>query len=185
MAEHESCLGASDDWYTPFEIFDALKLTFDLDPCSPGLNAPHCCVPARQVYTMADNGLVATWPPGAIVFVNMPFGARHGHVPWLKRFFDHANGIAIVRAYTSSDWWHDVVVPNAESLLFPKGKTKFVRGTDMWSKTKKGRVFHPAGSRGESPGHGVVLIGMGEVANAALRQSGLGHFQPVYRETAP
>ncbi|MFC5358020.1 hypothetical protein [Azospirillum himalayense] len=32
MAEHEPCIGQSDDWYTPPEIFAALGLTFDLDP---------------------------------------------------------------------------------------------------------------------------------------------------------
>jgi hypothetical protein len=36
MAEHENSIGESDEWYTPPEIFDALGLTFDLDPCSPG-----------------------------------------------------------------------------------------------------------------------------------------------------
>ena len=30
MAEHENCIGESDDWYTPPEILDALGLTFDL-----------------------------------------------------------------------------------------------------------------------------------------------------------
>ena len=58
MAEHEPCIGATDDWYTPPEIFDALGLTFDLDPCSPG--AGHW-VPARQIYTEADDGLRQPW----------------------------------------------------------------------------------------------------------------------------
>jgi hypothetical protein len=44
MAEHEPCIGQSDDWYTPREIFDALGLVFDVDPCSPG---PDHWVPAR------------------------------------------------------------------------------------------------------------------------------------------
>ena len=44
MAEHEPCIGATDDWYTQRDIFDALGLTFDLDPCSPG---PAHWVPAR------------------------------------------------------------------------------------------------------------------------------------------
>jgi hypothetical protein len=44
-------------------------------------------------------------------------------------------------------------------LLFPKGKTKFIR---------------PDGSVGRAPGHGVVLLGIGEVANDALRKCGLG-----------
>ena len=65
-------------------------------------------------------------------------------------------------ARTSADWFHAVVVPNAQTLLFPNGKTKFVRPTD--------------GSVGKEPGTGVVLIGMGAVANAALERSGLGLF---------
>jgi len=91
--------------------------------------------------------------------MNPPFGGRNGHVPWLVKFLDHGNGIAIVRAYTSSGWFHQHVVPRAELLCFPKGKTKFIR---------------PDGSIGKEPGHGVVLIGMGDVACAALRRSGIG-----------
>lgn len=169
MAEHEPCTGATDDWYTPPEIFDALALTFDLDPCSPG---PGHWVPAPRIYTAADDGLSLPW--FGLVFMNPPFGSRHGHVPWLRKFLDHGNGIAIARAYTSSDWFHDEVAPRAETLLFPRGKTKFIRGSDMWSDTKAGRILHRAGTRGDSPGHGIVLIGMGEIANEALRKSGLG-----------
>jgi len=31
MAEHEPCIGATSDWYTPPEYFEALGLVFDLD----------------------------------------------------------------------------------------------------------------------------------------------------------
>ena len=155
MAEHEPCTGASDDWYTPPEIFAALGLTFDLDPCSPG---PDHWVPARKVYTIDDDGLKQPW--SGLVFVNMPFGGRFGHVPWLLKFFDHGNGIAIVRAYTSSSWWHDHM-PRAECIVFPRGKTKFIR---------------PDGTVGKSPGHGIVLVGMGAVAREALISSRLGMF---------
>ena len=153
MAEHEPSVGKSDDWYTPPEIFDALGMVFDLDPCSPG---PDHWVPARKVYTKADDGLSQPWE-GA-VFVNPPFGGRNGHVPWLRKFLEHANGIAIVRAYTSSGWFHDWAV-TADGFLFPRGKTKFIR---------------PDGSIGKAPGHGVVLLAMGGRCNLALRYSGLG-----------
>lgn len=156
MAEHEPSIGASDDWYTPPEIFKALDLTFDLDPCSPG--AGHW-VPARKVYTKADDGLSKPWK--GLVFMNPPFGGRHGHVPWLKKFLDHDNGVAIVRAYTSSDWFHEHVAPLAKAMVFPRGKTKFIR---------------PDGSIGKSPGHGVVLLGMGARCADALRNSGLGWY---------
>jgi hypothetical protein len=45
MAEHEPSVGMSDDWFTPPEIFAALGLRFDLDPCSPG---PDHWVPAAR-----------------------------------------------------------------------------------------------------------------------------------------
>jgi DNA N-6-adenine-methyltransferase (Dam) len=153
MAEHEPCIGKSSDWYTPRSIFDALGLVFDLDPCSPG---PGHWVPARKIYTKADDGLAQPW--GGLVFVNPPFGGRNGHVSWLRKFLEHANGVAIVRAYTSSAWFHQWAI-KAEMMLFPRGKTKFVR---------------PDGSIGRAPGHGVVLLGMGPVAVDALAGSGLG-----------
>jgi hypothetical protein len=127
MAEHEFCIGETSEWYTPASIFDALGLTFDLDPAHPGLDSKY-------------------------------YGARHGHVPWLERFIAHANGVGVFRAYTLSDWWH-ALMPQVELILFPKGKTKFVR---------------PDGSIGMSPGHGTALIGMGTVACEALQRSGLG-----------
>jgi len=116
LAEHEPSIGQSDDWYTPHEIFTCLGLTFDLDPCSPGQE--RCGVPARHVYTKADDGLSQPWH--GLVFMNPPFGGRRGHVPWLVRFLEHGNGVAIVRAYTSSDWWHACVAPFAEMLTLPR-----------------------------------------------------------------
>jgi hypothetical protein len=164
MAEHEPCIGLSDDWYTPPAIFDALGLTFDLDPCSPGEGH---WVPARSIFTKEDDGLSREW--FGLVFMNPPFGGRNGHVPWLRKFLAHGNGIAIVRAYTSSGWFHDELVPYAETILFPRGKTKFIR---------------PDGSVGGSPGHGVVLIGMGAVARDALMRSELG-LTLMLRDTPP
>jgi hypothetical protein len=153
MAEHEPTIGGSDEWYTPPEIFKALGLVFDLDPCSPG---PHHWVPARKVYTKADDGLSLPWE--GLVFCNPPYGGRMGQVPWLIRFLDHGNGIGVFRAYTSASWFHDHI-PRAEMILFPRGKTKFIRED---------------GIVGKSPGHGVVLVGMGPVSCEALVHSRLG-----------
>lgn len=157
MLDHVASVEINDDWYTPPAIFEALGMTFDLDPCSPGCEH---WVPARRVYTEIDDGLAQSWE--GTVFMNPPFGGRYGHVPWLKKFLVHANGIAIVRAYTSSDWFHDYAV-KAETMLFPRGKTKFVR---------------PDGSIGRAPNHGVVLLGMGGRCNEALETAAqlLGFF---------
>lgn len=151
--QHEPSTGATDEWYTPPTIFDALGLTFDLDPCSPGDGH---WVPARRIYTKADDGLRSEW--FGSVFMNPPFGGRNSHLPWLSKFLSHGNGVGIVRAYTSAAWFHDYAI-RADALLFPRGKTKFIR---------------PDGSIGRAPGHGVVLLAMGEQCCAALKQSGLG-----------
>ena len=45
MAEHEPSIGETSEWFTPPEIFKALELVFDLDPCSPG---PGHWVPAKK-----------------------------------------------------------------------------------------------------------------------------------------
>lgn len=155
MAEHERSIGESDEWYTPPHVLEALGLKFDLDPCSPGKGH---WVPARKVYTKRDNGLKRQWR--GLVFMNPPFGGRNGHVPWLRKFLAHGEGIAIVRSYTSAAWWHDNM-HRAEAILFPRGKTKFIR---------------PDGSVGRCPGHGVVLIAMGARARRALRESDLGMY---------
>jgi hypothetical protein len=41
MALHEQCVGATDEWYTPPYIFEALGCTFDVDVASPGQHVTH------------------------------------------------------------------------------------------------------------------------------------------------
>jgi hypothetical protein len=156
MSEHEPCTGATDEWYTPKFIFDGIGLTFDLDPCSAGAGIGF--VPARRIYTKEDDGLKQPW--SGIVFMNPPFGGRNGQVPWLQKFVNHGDGIALVAARTSAGWFHDYA-PRMHCMLFPNGKTKFIR---------------PDGSIGGSPGTGVVLFGLGQTSCDALEKSDLGLF---------
>ena len=93
MAEFENSVGESDDWHTPKKYFDAIGLTYDLDPAHPGIGAPHCFVPVRKVYTIKDDGLKIPW--FGLVFCNPPYGERYGHVPWLRKLIAHANGIGL------------------------------------------------------------------------------------------
>ena len=55
---------------------------------------------AQKIFTKMDDGLRQHW--NGLTFLNPPFGARYGHLAWLHKFFDHRNGVAICRAYTSS-----------------------------------------------------------------------------------
>jgi hypothetical protein len=159
MKVHGLGVGKTSEWFTPGDTFEKLRLTFDLDPAHPGRDNPHCKVPTRWIFTISDDGLRQPWH--GLVWLNAPYGARYGQVPWLKRFLVHRNGVCLISALTGSNWFHSLVVPAAETMVLLRGKVKFVR---------------PDGTVGTEPATGSALIGMGPVANAALKQSGLGLF---------
>jgi DNA N-6-adenine-methyltransferase (Dam) len=165
---HEAAVGESSEWRTPAYIFDALGLEFDLDPCAP--EDGFCCVPAKQIYTRRDNGLLLPWR--GLLFANPPWSEkRRAVVPWLLRFFAHeGGGIFLCVARTSADWFQNVALAHAELLCFPATKTRFHK---------------PDGSLGPEPTNGICLIAKGEIACEALRRSGLGYCLTVDRTAAP
>jgi hypothetical protein len=163
---YEKPKGESSEWRTPKFFFDALKLPFDVDVCAP-LDGFYC-VPARMRFTVRENGLARSWKRLGPVYCNPPWSEKkEAVVPWLVKFFEEADGgIFVCVARTSSRWWHALVLPRAELICFPTGKTRF---------------HNPNGSLGASPTNGVALIAKGEVACAVLRQSGLGFCLTVDR----
>jgi hypothetical protein len=110
----------NDEWYTPSWLFRAIGVTFDLDPCSPGV--PPSSVPARQYLTKADNGLTAEW--SGAVWLNPPFSSKR---PWYERLVQHGDGIALMPARTET---HDLqaYMSAADALLFLRGRVYFERG---------------------------------------------------------
>ena len=132
---HEPSIGETSNWCTPKPIFDGLGLTFDLDPAHPGLGTPYCVVPARRICTVDDDGLRQPWH--GLVLHEPAVWRESEHVPWLERFLDHGNGIAGAAPTRRATGFTRHVVPHAETLCFPNGKTKFVR---------------PDGSIGKEPG---------------------------------
>jgi len=92
------------------------------------------------------------------VWLNPPFGARNGIVPWLAKLAEHGDGLALVPNRTGADWWQDFA-QRADGLLFIRGKVKFLR---------------PDGTEGESPGYGNVLMAFGRKMAGALRSSRIG-----------
>jgi hypothetical protein len=156
MSELKMGIGKSDEWYTPPEIFEALKVNFDLDPCGSDSDD---FVPASLKYMKCHDGLSKNWL-GKFVWMNPPFGGRNGHVPWLKKFIENGNGIGLCRAYTSAGWFHEYM-PQMDCILFPKGKTKFIDQN---------------GQRGKSPSSGIVMFALGEKGSRALKECNLGMF---------
>lgn len=155
--------GASDEWYTPKYIFDALDCSFDMDAAGPGPDVTK--VPAWSF--CPKDSLRMPW--NGYVWLNAPFGGRNGLTPWLDKFFAHGNGVALTPDRTSAPWWQDAA-RKAGAVLFIAGKVKFER---------------PDGSVGKSPSNGTTLFAAGSRGVQALinaESAGLGYLaQPLTR----
>lgn len=147
MAHWEKWEGDTDEWYTPKVVFDALKVRFDLDVAAPLMKTN---VPADNFIT--NNSLVRTWK--GFVWVNPPFGGRNDIEPWLDRFFEHGNGIALTADRTSAGWFRRAW-KKADLVLF----------------TKKLRFVRPDGSTGQAPSNGTALWAVGALGCAGLRNA--------------
>lgn len=151
---HWETSGASDEWYTPAYIFDALGCVFTLDVAAPPGGAPF--VPADLWF--AERALEEKW--FGFIWMNPPFGGRNSLAPWLTKFFDHGEGIALTPDRTSAPWFREAW-PRADLVLF----------------TSKVRFIRPDGSEGKSPSNGTALWAAGDMAAGALRRAagrGLG-----------
>jgi hypothetical protein len=158
MSLHEQSVGATDEWYTPPHVFEAMNCKFDMDVASPkgGVNTTPW-IPARKFLT--DHSLERFWD--GFVWMNPPFGGRNGLVPWLDKFIAHGNGVALVPDRTSAPWWQ-AAAPKMIALLFVSPKIKFI-GAD--------------GIAGRSPAQGTTLMALGARGAGALRSAerrGLG-----------
>ena len=138
--------GKSDEWYTPKYIFDAMKAEFDMDVASAPVGKGH--VPAKMFIAAGD----AEVPWRGFVWMNPPFGGRNGVAPWLARFKNHGNDVALVPDRTSAAWFREFV-PVMDCVLFLSPRVKFEK---------------PDGTLGKSPSTGTALFGLGDAAISAL-----------------
>lgn len=147
MALHEQSVGATDEWYTPPHVFAALGCAFDMDVASPPTDITPW-IPARRF--IRKDSLERSWE--GFIWMNPPFGGRNGLVPWLNKFFQHGNGIALVPDRTSAPWWQQFA-PRSRMILFVSPKLKFIAAN---------------GKPGTSPAQGTCLFGIGPDASHPL-----------------
>lgn len=155
MSLHEQCVGATDEWYTPPYIFEAMGCRFDIDVAAPGRLD---WIPINDRFITSDS-LDQQWY--GFVWMNPPFGGRNGLIPWLDKFIAHGNGVALVPDRTSAPWWQNAA-PRMDATLFVSPKIKFI-GID--------------GKPGRSPAQGTTLMAIGKKGSRALlraRNRGLG-----------
>lgn len=156
MALHEQAVGLTNEWYTPPHVFSALGCRFDVDVASPG-KAVTPWIPARDF--LCGGSLEKPWK--GYVWMNPPFGSRNGIAPWLRKFAEHGNGIALTPDRTSAPWWQ-WIAPRAEAILFVSPKIRFLDSS---------------GNPGTSPAQGTCLMAIGDRGVNALHRGaheGLG-----------
>ena len=135
----------SDAWYTPAWIFEGLGVTIDLDVASPVEPLPW--LPARERYTVTDDGLNLPWH--GLVWCNPPYSAP---TAWCRRWAELPDGFLLIRADLSSGGPYRAVSV-ATSIYVPAKRIQFVNG-------------HGAGSG--SVNFSSVLLGRGDTADIAL-----------------
>lgn len=108
--------GQSSEWYTPKYIFDALDCEFDLDVAAP--QGGPLFVPHKGF--MYERALDLPWH--GFVWMNPPFGGRNQIRPWLSKFFQHGNGIALTPDRTSAPWFQHYASWATSILFLPKVK---------------------------------------------------------------
>ena len=150
MALHEQSVGLTDEWYTPPSVFEAPGCEFDLDAASPGA-AIVPWIPAKLHITAGS--LEREW--SGFTWLNPPFGARNGLIPWINKFIEHGDGVMLVPDRTSAPWWH-LWAPRMEMIIFVRSKIKFISAV---------------GQPGMSPAQGTCLGGVGDRAVAALNRA--------------
>jgi hypothetical protein len=154
MSHWEQAIGESDDWLTPFYVFEALGELFDMDVAHPRSRTN---VPCLEY--MSEDALTSSWR--GFVWMNPPFGGRNGIWPWMRKFFEHGNGVGLGPDRTSAPWCQDSM-RKASSLLFVSPKIKFERLN---------------GTAGCWPSSGTILFAVGDRADQALLRAekrGLG-----------
>lgn len=159
-AHGEQAVGQTIEWYTPPEIFAALRLTFDLDPASPGAHIVPW-IPAATHYTMHDGGLWRPWL--GRVWLNPPYGPSAPD--FLRRLVHHGHGIALVFSRTETQWWHDTA-PRADAVCFLRERVWFIDGSG--ERAKRGDRVQARSQMGSA------LLAFGEDCADAVAASGLG-----------
>lgn len=156
IGSHQACIGKSQTHLTPRWILDSLG-PFDCDPCAAESMPWET---ASRMIALPENGLSADWH--GRVWMNPPFDRRVVG-EWVRKFFDHGNGICLLHARTETDWFQPVW-ERADGILFLRKRVKFCDETGREAEANSGAP--------------VVLAAVGEITPemtnyGALVRSGL------------
>lgn len=122
MVVHEKPVGGTVEWYTPPILFAALRLSFDLDPASPGATVVPW-IPATRHITFDEDGLAEPWH--GRVWLNPPYGPD---LPaWVDKMCEHGNGVMLTASRTETRWWQQAAT-SADVVVLLRERLHFIRG---------------------------------------------------------
>lgn len=100
------------EWPTPSSVYSKLndEFRFDFDPCPIGGNQDGLST------------LFTSWV-GKRVFCNPPYGRGVGK--WIERGLEADCAVFLLPARTDTQWFHDLVLPNAREVRFIRGRLRF------------------------------------------------------------
>lgn len=109
----------NNDWSTPQDFYDDLNkvYNFDFDPCPLNSNF---------------DGLICEW--GQRNFVNPPYSRKLKEDFVRKALKESENGklcVLLLPVSTSTKLFHDVILPNASSIKFIRGRLKFGKNNEV------------------------------------------------------
>lgn len=107
----ERSANASDEWYTPREIIEALG-EFDLDPCAP----MHPLWPTAKSCTTSRT-MVLYKIGGGRIWLNPPYSKP---LMWqfVEKLAEHGNGIALLFNRCDSNKFQDIIFTKATGMMF-------------------------------------------------------------------
>ena len=122
----DACFSSqSVEWNTPTHIVQSvlrILKTIDVDPCCNSRSTPN--IPAKRLYTKAENGLKQTW--NGRVYMNPPYG--RGIQEWVEKLHNEykakniIEAIALVPSRTDTKWFK---ILRQYPRCFIEGRLKF------------------------------------------------------------
>lgn len=161
IGSHQTSIGKSQTHLTPRWILDALG-PFDLDPCA-AWKQPWVTAKIQYAAPYA-NGLKLSWH--GRVWMNPPFDRREVGA-WVRKFFNHGNGICLLHARTETDWFQPIW-DHADAILFLRKRVKFCDEQGREAKANSGAP--------------VVLAAVGQTNADALLHSGISGVAVIERK---